>query len=139
MNWIELGSFYDNYKLYFLSQDLSRMLYEYVDTKLNSIFGYTDHLQKEKQGISIQRGIIKIIWNRNVHPIDIEIDGIKLVISPNQMISCTYFHQVAFPPARSGAFCHFFPTGNFIVFRNHDSEVSCNGILFFWHPGYSDH
>ena len=106
------------------------MLYEYVNTKQNSIFGYTDHLQTEQQGISIPEGIIKIIWNRNEHPVDIEIDGVKLVILPYQLISCTYFHQVVFTHRDPGLSAIFF-NREFYCIADHDSEVSCNGILFF--------
>ena len=77
------------------------------------------------------KGVIKIIWNQKEKPVNIEIDGIlPWALLPNQVITCTYFHHVAFPQGAPGLSAIFF-NREFYCIADHDSEVSCNGILFF--------
>ena len=107
------------------------MRYEYVDQKLKSIFGYTDDIRRDRSFFSIDSGVIKILWNRNPFPVQIEVDGINIEIEPHQLVTTTYFQHVTYPAKSSHPLTAFLFNREFYCIADHDDEVSCNGILFF--------
>ncbi|MEL6637607.1 MAG: helix-turn-helix domain-containing protein [Bacteroidota bacterium] len=106
------------------------MRFEYTDQKLGSIFGLTDHLQVDEKAFSLQKGIIKLLWNRNPHPVRVYVDDLEIVLHPQQVLSTTFFQYVRYerdsPPLTAFLF-----NREFYCIVDHDEEVSCNGILFF--------
>lgn len=106
------------------------MKYEYTNRQLGSIFGFTDFLQQEEASFSIDSGLIKILWNRNEEPVPIQVDDLYFELQPNQVITTTYFQKVIYPEG-SLPLTAFLFNREFYCISDHDSEVSCNGILFF--------
>jgi AraC-like DNA-binding protein len=106
------------------------MLKEYHQNGLGSILGLTDDVKKHKNEFSVKTHTIKFLWNRNNTPVEIEIDGLSLRLDPNQLVTTTYLQQVSFENANLPLTAFFF-NREFYCISDHDSEVSCNGILFF--------
>ena len=106
------------------------MNYTFNNKKLESVFAFTDHLQKEEALFSDAKGIIKILWNRQQEAIPLLIDGVPIPLQANQIITTTYFQHVSYPNAALPISAFLF-NREFYCIADHDDEVSCNGILFF--------
>ncbi len=111
-------------------QPLPKMKFEYHDKHLNSILGFTDDFKVDERRFSITSDTIKILWNRNDGPISFQIDGLDLELRPNQLLTTTYLQHVSLKDAKLPLTALVF-NREFYCISDHDSEVSCNGILFF--------
>lgn len=72
------------------------MRFEFQDSKIGSLFGFTDDIKKNENLFSKASGNINILWNRNKEAIDIEIDGLSMALLPNQLATTTYFQHVTY-------------------------------------------
>lgn len=106
------------------------MRQEFTDRKLGSIFGITDHLQKDREHFSIRKGIIQFLWNRNKTAVAIRLDDLQIDLQPGQVLTTTYFQHLTFPEQEPPLTAFLF-NREFYCIADHDEEVSCNGILFF--------
>jgi AraC-like DNA-binding protein len=106
------------------------MKHEYKDSRLGAILGFTDDIKKEERYFSETSKTIKFLWNRNGSPLTIQIDGLDLELLPNQIITVTYLQHVSYSKAQLSITGILF-NREFYCISDHDSEVSCNGILFF--------
>jgi len=76
-----------------------------------------------------QGDFYKIIWAKD-KDLNLAIDGYHLNIKKNHVIFCTPLNKLSFEPYTQGAVSYIF-NRDFYCIRDHDSEVSCNGYLFF--------
>lgn len=76
-----------------------------------------------------QGDFYKIIWAKD-KDLDLAIDGYHLNIKKNHVIFCTPLNKLSIEPYTQGAISYIF-NRDFYCIRDHDSEVSCNGYLFF--------
>ena len=106
------------------------MRYEFFDRKLGALFGLTDNMLRERDNFSIVDWTIKFLWNRNEVAIHILIDDKPITLYPNQIITTTYLHKVNYSQSEYPITAFTF-NREFYCISDHDSEVSCNGILFF--------
>lgn len=106
------------------------MKYEFKDARLGAILGFTDDIKKDQERFSITSKTIKFLWNRNDCPLTIQIDGMDLELMPNQIITVTYLQFVSYEQTQLPLSAILF-NREFYCISDHDSEVSCNGILFF--------
>lgn len=106
------------------------MKYEFYDTKLGSIFGLADDIKKDEKSFRINTSTISFLWNRNLTPLVITIDNADILLHPNQIVTTTYLHHVTFDKTELPLTSFLF-NREFYCIADHDSEVSCNGILFF--------
>ncbi len=106
------------------------MKYEYKDSRLGAILGFTEDIKKDQKRFSITAKTIKFLWNRNDCPLTIQIDGMDLELEPNQIVTVTYLQHVSYSETELPLSAILFNREFYCVF-DHDSEVSCNGILFF--------
>ncbi|MBO0321122.1 helix-turn-helix domain-containing protein [Muricauda sp. CAU 1633] len=106
------------------------MKYEYKDSRLGAILGFTEDIKKDQERFSITAKTIKFLWNRNDCPLTIQIDGMELELAPNQMVTVTFLQHVSYSETHLPLSAILFNREFYCVF-DHDSEVSCNGILFF--------
>ncbi|WP_047247030.1 helix-turn-helix domain-containing protein [Maribacter thermophilus] len=106
------------------------MKFEFHDPKLGSLFGFTDDIKKYQNSFSINSGNIQILWNRNKVPVFLCIDGLTITLRPNQLVTTTYLQHVSFSNTEAPLISFLFNRA-FYCINDHDSEVSCNGILFF--------
>jgi len=106
------------------------MKFEYHDPKIGSILGLTDDIKKTEGQFSVTAGNITILWNKKERPITLEVDGIPVELLPDQLMTTTYFQHVSYKNTELPITAFLF-NREFYCIRDHDSEVSCNGILFF--------
>lgn len=106
------------------------MRHEYSDSRLGAILGFTDDIKKDEERFSITKKTIKFLWNRNDCPLTIKIDGTNLELLSNQIITVTYLQHVSYVETHLPLSAILF-NREFYCISDHDSEVSCNGILFF--------
>ncbi|MER3319602.1 MAG: helix-turn-helix domain-containing protein [Allomuricauda sp.] len=106
------------------------MKHEYNDSKLGAILGFTDDIKRDQERFSVTSKTIKFLWNRNNCPLVIQIDGMDLELLPNQIITVTYLQHVSYSETKLPLSAILF-NREFYCISDHDSEVSCNGILFF--------
>lgn len=106
------------------------MHYEYYNRKLGSLLGVTTNIQTDRDLFSLNSGNIAILWNRNKVSLKFYLDGAAIILQPNQLVTTTYLQHVEYvkkqPPITAFLF-----NREFYCINDHDSEVSCNGILFF--------
>lgn len=109
---------------------LDLMKFEFHDPKIVSLLGFPDDIKKFENYFLINKGNISILWNRNKKTLEIEIDGQWVELLPDQLITTTYLQHVT---NKKSAFVLTVLLFNweFHYIRDHDSEVSCHGILFF--------
>ena len=48
------------------------MKYEYNDSKLGAILGFTDDIKRDQERFSVTSKTIKFLWNRNDCPLTIQ-------------------------------------------------------------------
>lgn len=106
------------------------MRYEYKDPKLGSILGLTDDIKNDNLRFTSTANTIKFLWNRNEEPLTIIVDDLELLLDPNQLVTVTYLQHVSFSKTHLPLSAILF-NREFYCISDHDSEVSCNGILFF--------
>ncbi|WP_422082999.1 helix-turn-helix domain-containing protein [Ulvibacterium sp.] len=106
------------------------MKFEFHDPKLGSIFGLTNDIKNTRDQFSIGAGNISILWNKNEKPVTVEVDGIPFELLPDQLMTTTYLQHVSYEKAEIPITAFVF-NREFYCIRDHDEEVSCNGILFF--------
>ncbi|MBU2995759.1 helix-turn-helix domain-containing protein [Cellulophaga baltica] len=106
------------------------MKYEFYDNKLGSIFGLTDDIKKDEKTFRLESSTISFLWNRNVLPVSIVIDDATVTLLPNQIVTTTYLNHVSFAETKLPVTSFLF-NREFYCIADHDTEVSCNGILFF--------
>jgi len=106
------------------------MKWEFYDPKFGALFGLTEDVKKEFQYFKKSKNTIKFLWNRNEEPISLRVDDLAVQLKPNQMLTATYLQQVSYEEAHLPITSFLF-NREFYCISDHDSEVSCNGILFF--------
>ncbi|MBM1104982.1 helix-turn-helix domain-containing protein [Aurantibacter crassamenti] len=106
------------------------MKFEFHDSKIGSIFGFTDDIKNNENHFSSSSSNINILWNRNEAAIIIEIDGLSIELLPNHIVTTTYLQHVSYKSTQLPLTTFLF-NREFYCINDHDSEVSCNGILFF--------
>lgn len=106
------------------------MKYEFYDRRMGAVLGLTDNIKEDQQAFSITDWTIKFLWNRNRRPVQLHIDDKLLVLLPDQLATTTYLHRVSYDKT-SLPLTAFTFNREFYCINDHDSEVSCNGILFF--------
>lgn len=74
--------------------------------------------------------LIHIIWNNCIESVHFQVDGIPVTLQPNELTTVTFFHKVIFEKLAEQLTVFSF-NREFYCIYDHDSEVSCNGIIFF--------
>lgn len=113
-----------------LSVNTSIMKYEYTDQKMGAVLGFTDDIKKDEHRFAHTESTIKFLWNRNCEPVQFQVDGIPMVLQPNQLVTVTYLQHVSLEATALPLTGILFNREFYCIF-DHDTEVSCNGILFF--------
>ncbi len=106
------------------------MKFEFHDKKIGSLFAFTDDIRKNEKQFSVNSGNITVLWNRNKNAILLEVDEMTISLLPNQLLTTTYLQHISFEKTNFPLTAFLF-NREFYCISDHDSEVSCNGILFF--------
>ncbi|MCC5914436.1 MAG: helix-turn-helix domain-containing protein [Balneolaceae bacterium] len=70
------------------------------------------------------------IWNDGEHPVSLCVDERNVELKPDQISCLTYLHRVESDGSENGLKLLLF-NREFYCVHTYDSEVSCNGLLFF--------
>ncbi|MEM7039878.1 MAG: AraC family transcriptional regulator, partial [Bacteroidota bacterium] len=73
---------------------------------------------------------IHIIWNNSEKAVLLEVDSIELRLPPHSITTTTYYHHVAVRQNPWSLVVFSFNKPYYCIY-DHDSEVSCNGIIFY--------
>ena len=103
---------------------------EFYDPKMGALFGLTDNIKEDLDLFSNTSNTIKFLWNRNNEPVLLKVDDLGLQLEPNQLVTVTYLQHVYYQDTHLPLTAFLF-NREFYCISDHDSEVSCNGILFF--------
>ena len=106
------------------------MKLQYYDHKLEAILGLTDDIKRDLNRFSYTDTTIKFLWNRNEIPVMIKVDDFEFSLKPDQIMTVTYLQKVSYELTELPLTSFLF-NREFYCISDHDSEVSCNGILFF--------
>ncbi len=106
------------------------MKYQFNDEILGSLFAFTDDIKRDENQFKINSGNISILWNRNNKSVEIQVDELTIQLLPNQLMTTTYLQHISFDKTDLSLTAFLF-NREFYCISDHDSEVSCNGILFF--------
>lgn len=106
------------------------MKFEFHDAKIGSLFAFTDDIRKNEKQFSVNSGNIAVLWNRNETTVLLEVDEMTISLLPNQLVTTTYLQYISFEKTCLPLTAFLF-NREFYCISDHDSEVSCNGILFF--------
>lgn len=106
------------------------MKWEFHDPKMEALFGLTNNIKEDFSLFSDTSNTIKFLWNRNKKTVLLKVDGFALELEPNQLVTVTYLQHVSYDDVQLPLTAFLF-NREFYCISDHDSEVSCNGILFF--------
>ncbi|MEQ9404266.1 MAG: helix-turn-helix domain-containing protein [Cyclobacteriaceae bacterium] len=106
------------------------MIHTYKGQALGSLLGLSTEYQSDLSHFSDSKGLISIIWNRNSTPVTFFKDEMPIKLFPHQITTSTYLQHLRFEEGSSPLTVFTF-NREFYCIQDHDSEVSCNGILFF--------
>jgi len=106
------------------------MKFEFHDNKIGSLFAFTEDIKRDENRFSINTGNITILWNRNSSIAELAVDGLNIRLLPNQLMTTTYLQHTSYEKTNIPLTAFLF-NREFYCISDHDSEVSCNGILFF--------
>lgn len=104
------------------------MKLEYQGVREESSFILTNFNCSPAQRLLRDKGYYKILWNREkTHAVNI--DGYSFILKKNQVLFCTPLNILEIP-LDTGLISIVF-NREFYCLRDHDHEVSCQGLLFF--------
>ena len=106
------------------------MYFEYRNLKLNSFLRLTDNVDLISQDCKLSSGLFHILWNRSKETAHITVEAIPVSLEPNQLFPLTYLQKTEFVKNPSALYIFSF-NREFYCIKDHDHEVSCNGLLFF--------
>ena len=106
------------------------MRYTFYDKKLGALLGLSDDIKCDGNRFPITSNTIQFLWNRNSKPVNFEVDTSELQLLPDQIVTVTYLQNLSFAKSQLPITAFVF-NREFYCIADHDSEVSCNGILFF--------
>lgn len=106
------------------------MAYIFKGKNLGSFLALTTDYANDHHQYDDQSNLISIHWNRGHAPIQFLLDEIEMTLLPQQLITTTFLHTLKFPKDTKELTSFSF-NREFYCIKDHDHEVSCNGILFF--------
>ena len=104
------------------------MKLEYNSIMEDSSFVLTDFIGAAAQQLLKNHGLYKILWARE-KPCSVLVDGYHVDLQQHQVLFCTTLNVVEMK--KNSCVIAIVFNREFYCIRDHDHEVSCNGILFF--------
>lgn len=101
----------------------------FFNSKVKSQFTLLDSEEKLPD-LNIYGSFLKFIWNKGEQDVIIQIDSQQKILYPNQVICTTYLQHISILNNQNRILALLFNREFYCVHTN-DSEVSCNGLLFF--------
>lgn len=106
------------------------MFHRFQSHDIDAFFSLCDDFVRDKYMLEEANGLIHLFWNRKEVEIKLNVDGMKLMLKPNQLTTITFLHQLKISRNEAPLTAFSF-NREFYCTMDHDSEVSCNGIIFF--------
>ena len=106
------------------------MRLSYQNDYLGGIFSIRTEQDVLEKVYTEKDNLIHIIWNNCEEAASFTIDGIATTLHPAELTTVTFFHKVEFNEQAKKLTVFSFNREYYCI-RDHDSEVSCNGIIFF--------
>lgn len=103
------------------------MIYKYQG-KEKEAFNLIDVNELKYNSIGQFQDCFKIIWTKN-DSINLGVDGYRIALQPNHLLFATPLNKLDINIENKDVIIYSF-TKEFYCIRDHDSEVSCNGLLF---------
>ena len=103
------------------------MLKQFFNKEINARFGISTMFASKKLNSG---NYLMFIWNDGNSEYNLQIDDRTLSLQPGTITCTTYLHKVQMTEAVEGLKLLYFNREFYCVHTN-DSEVSCNGLLFF--------
>jgi AraC-like DNA-binding protein len=103
------------------------IVHTFVNSEINARFAMamgfpTDYVKNGR--------FMMFLWNDGEQPISLLIDDRKIELQPQHLLCTTYLHKVQIDNSGKELKSLFF-NREFYCVHTYDSEVSCNGLLFF--------
>jgi len=99
-----------------------------LTTKLKGTVAITTDLQ-ENEYLKHDKSLYKFIWVQSGF-LEVEIDDAMAILHKDEVITLTPVHHVVIKKVE-GTYLSLLFNSNFYCIFGHDSEVSCNGFLFY--------
>ncbi len=106
------------------------MFQEYVDEKAGARISLIQG-QPQSKDFNSPGQFLSFLWNIGEQPMELWIDSIHTVLLKNELISLTYLNRVEASMNTGVELVHLKFNREFYCVHTNDSEVSCNGLLFF--------
>ncbi len=106
------------------------MYFDFRDHKLDSFLRLTDNVDLISEDCKLTSGLFHILWNRSDETAQLEIEGLPVSLEPGQLLPLTYLQKTEFIKNPDELYIFSF-NREFYCIKDHDHEVSCNGLLFF--------
>ncbi len=110
--------------------------YELSDPTTGSHFHFTNDLTQDLDKAFANPTANRILWNRNRENFTFTCDDKTVVLKENSFCTLTALNYVKIPSNKQRLTAISF-NREFYCIRDHDHEVSCNGILFYGAQNFS--
>ncbi|UXP33382.1 helix-turn-helix domain-containing protein [Reichenbachiella agarivorans] len=106
------------------------MYLEYKDKQLQSFLRLTDQIDLITENRVIKKGMNHLFWNQSDQTILLRVNGFPVSLLPNHITTATELQEVIVLFWQKGLITLSF-NREFYCLRDHEEEVSCNGIIFY--------
>ena len=106
------------------------MVYQHTNDRTGGVFRLRLGLEDAAPVRRNDENLIHIVWNKGHEPVSMGIDGYTVMLDRQQLATLTFFHRVDTIPPSAGLAVFSFNREYYCI-RDHDAEVSCNGLIFF--------
>ncbi len=106
------------------------MLYLFKEDRINAYFSMTNDHQRDSRYLEDIKELFTIFWNQSAHPISIKLDEQPYTIRQGQIFTVTYLQKLKID-IKNSSLTSFNFNREFYCIKDHDDEVSCNGMLFY--------
>lgn len=103
------------------------MIQEYINPEIGARFIVSPHFPQKEAG---NAEYLKFIWNDGTENATLQIDDRQITLEPSSITCVTYLHKVQIDNSGNNLKTLLF-NREFYCVHTYDSEVSCNGLLFF--------
>jgi AraC-like DNA-binding protein len=112
--------------------------YLFTESKIGSFFHFTENLFSDEKIAFSNLYANHILWNRSSQKIDFFCDDKIVTLRPNSFCTFTPLNFIKFISSDIPLTAISF-NREFYCLRDHDHEISCNGILFYGAQNFSTH
>ena len=106
------------------------MILKHANSNLDGQFILTINEPEFNWKESNRYNLIHILWNHSNQYVILELDGYPVTLPPEGVLTSTFYHRVSINKNAELLIIFSFNRQYYCIY-DHDTEVSCNGIIFF--------